>query len=266
MMKLPIISIIGPGRLGNALKSALSKAGYEVARVFGKDESFSGFGDLIFITTPDSEIRKVASQIVASEQNLNEKVIVHCSGVLASSVLDELRREGANIACFHPLMAVSPETESFQNIYFDIEGDETVIPLLEELAKTIGAKSIRVSPKEKELLHVSAVLASNYLVTLADLSLRISASANIPERTLMDAFLPLMNSSLGNLSKLSPTEALTGPIARGDIQTVQKHLKLLENKPELLEIYKKLGLLTLELISNDLKDNTIKFRLYDILK
>ncbi len=266
MKELPTISIIGPGRLGKALKSALGKAGYEVNLVYGKDDSISGLGDLIFITTPDSEIRKVASKIASSDLNLDGKMFAHCSGALASSILEELQKEGAHIACFHPLMAVSPKTESFQDIYFDIEGDESVLKLLEELAQNVGAESIRVSPKEKELLHISAVMASNYLVTLADLSLRISASANIPERILMDAFLPLMSSSLENLGNQSPTDALTGPIARGDIQTVQKHLKLLENKPELLEMYKKLGLLTLELISNDLKDSTIKFRLYDLLK
>lgn len=265
-MKLLTISIIGPGRLGNALRTALFKAGYQIGQIYGKTDSLTEFNDITFITTPDSEIRKVASSIASSGKELMGKVFVHCSGAFASSILEELKAKGAGTACFHPLMAVSPETESFKGIYFDIEGEESVLPLLEELAGKIGAKSIRVSPKEKELLHVSAVMASNYLVTLADLSLRISASENIPERTLLDAFLPLMSSSLENLGKLSPTEALTGPIARGDIQTVQEHIKLLQNKPELLEMYKKFGLLTLELISNDLKDSTIKFRLYDLLK
>ncbi|MBO6524522.1 MAG: DUF2520 domain-containing protein [Balneolaceae bacterium] len=265
-MRFPTVSIIGPGRLGSALKSAFLKAGYDVNHVYERGDTFSGFADLILVTTPDSEVRKVSSKIASSGQELNGKVFIHCSGAFASSILQELKDRGARTACFHPLMSVSPETVSFKNIYFDIEGDESVLPLLEEMAKNIGAKSIRVSPKEKELLHVSAVMASNYMVTLADLSLRISVSANIPERTLMDAFLPLMRSSLENLERLNPTEALTGPIARGDIQTIQKHVKLLQNNPEMLEMYKKLGLLTLELISSDLKDSTIKFRLYDLLK
>lgn len=265
-MNKPSISIIGPGRLGNTLSVVFENSGYSVEHMYAKGEKIEALSDYTFITTPDSEIVKVVSELALSFQSLQGKQIFHCSGTLSYSILNELSKLGAVTACFHPLQAVTSRTSSFAETYFDLEGEEEALDTLEKLVKDLGAKSMRVNSKEKELLHLSAVMASNYLVTLMDVALQVSGESNISQRTLMDALLPLMKSSLENLNKLSPSEALTGPIARGDIQTVQKHIKLLENEVDLLNMYKKLGLLTLELIGNDLKDNTIKFRLYDALK
>ena len=264
-MEPQTINIIGPGRLGTALESVFSDMGYEVS-LLGKEYGKHNFNGITFLTVPDGEIPGASKKLASSEASFSGKIVVHCSGVFSSEILHELAEKGALTACFHPLRAVGPDTHSFKGIFFDLEGQEEAVSQLENLAEKIGAKSIRVSSEEKELLHISAVMVSNYTVTLADLALRISANNKASERELLDALLPLMNSSFENLDRLSPAEALTGPIARGDIQTVQKHLKLLQNKPELLSIYKHLGLLTLELITDNLKDHTIKFRLYDLLK
>ena len=265
-MKHKKVTIFGLGRLGKALSIALKDAGFEIANSYQKNEPLGELGSLIFITTPDSQIKQIANKLLSANIELKDKLILHCSGVLPSEVLNELSNKGAEVGCFHPLQSITEKTTSFKNIYFDIEGDITILQELEELAITLGANTIRVTKKQKELLHISAVVVSNYLVTLADLALQISGSLEIPQRTLLDALLPLMTSTLDNLSELSTTEALTGPISRGDIQTVQKHIKLLENEDNLLELYKKLGVQTLELIGSDLNDNTIKFRLYDVLK
>ncbi|MEQ9310391.1 MAG: DUF2520 domain-containing protein [Balneolaceae bacterium] len=265
-MKNPTSTIIGNGRLGGALSRALNEAGYKVMEVYDKGESIKNLGDWIFIATPDSEISKVVSDLTFKFKNLDGKNIFHSSGTISYSILEELQKLGAETACFHPLQAITNKTDSFKGIYFDLEGDEEAVSTLERLAENLGAKSIRVTPKEKELLHISAVMASNYLVTLADMAIQVSGASGIPQRTLVDALLPLMESSLKNLTELTPSEALTGPISRGDVQTIQKHIKLLENEDDLLVLYKKLGLQTLELIGKDLKDNTIKFRLYDVLK
>lgn len=266
MLKHQTIHIIGYGRLGKLMFKSLKSVGYSDLNIVNKDEKLPSSSQIIIICTPDSVINKVSGQLSKSINNCKNITAVHCSGILQSDSLESLRSKGARVASFHPLMSISSESRSFQNIYFDIEGDDSVLPELEVLAQNLGAKSMRVTPVEKQLLHVSAVMASNYLLTLADMAIQVSGASNLPQRTLMDALLPLMESSLKNLKELSPTEALTGPISRGDVQTVQKHIKLLENEDELLNMYKKLGLLTLELIGKDLKDNTIKFRLYDVLK
>lgn len=266
MMTKPTISIIGNGRVGKALALSFENSGYSIAHRYGKGDDITDLTEIVFITTPDSEISKVVSTLISTIDHFDQTLIVHCSGTIPSSALIELKKIGADIACFHPLQAITSKTDSFDGIYFDIEGDEKSISILEKMADDLGAKSIKIDPKGKELLHLSAVIASNYLVTLTDIALQVSGSTNIPQRTLIDALLPLMNSSLQNLKELNPPDALTGPIARGDVQTVQKHITLLEKEEELLNVYKKLGLLTLELIGNDLSDNTIKFRLYDVLK
>ncbi len=264
-MNIEKITIIGPGRLGTALHSVFQNAGYAVS-VLGKNLEAHAFEGITFLTVPDREIIGVSKKLATSGISFDEKVVAHCSGVLSSEILNSLAEKGALTACFHPLKAVSATTRSFKGTFFDLEGREEAVIHLEHLVQKIGAKSIRVTPEEKMLLHISAVMASNYTVTLSDLALRISANNKISERELLDALLPLMESSIENLQELNPAEALTGPISRGDIQTVQKHLKLLQDKPDLLSIYKHLGLLTLELITDDLKDHTIKFRLYDLLK
>lgn len=265
-MNKPKITIIGVGRAGRAFSVALREGGLEVSHMYGRGDRIVHLSELVFITVPDSEIRKVSLELAEQFEDLSGKTFVHCSGILPSAILNELEKKKGAIGCFHPLQSITLKTISFKGIYFDIEGEEAVQNQLAEIAAVLGAKSIKVSQKEKEMLHISAVIASNYLVTLSDLAFRASEATNIPQRTLTDALLPLMKSSLQNLEQLSPTEALTGPIARGDIQTVQKHLKLLGKDEELLSIYKKLGLLTLELIGSGIKDNTIKFRLYDLLK
>lgn len=265
-MNKPSITIIGTGRVGKAFSIALRESGFEVSQMYGNGDKINSLSELVLITVPDSEIKKVSISLADDFEDLSGKTFVHCSGTLPSKILSDLENKGAMTGCFHPLQSVSPNTVSFKGIYFDIEGEEEVQNQLVEIASALGAKWLKVSPKEKEMLHISAVIASNYLVTLSDLAFRASESTGISQRTLTDALLPLMKSSLENLEHLKPSEALTGPIARGDIQTVQKHLKLLENDEELLSIYKKLGLLTLELLDSDIKDNTIKFRLYDVLK
>ncbi|RNC85534.1 MAG: DUF2520 domain-containing protein [Balneola sp.] len=264
-MEIKNITIIGPGRLGTAFQVVFSEVGF-VVKMIDKTTDRQEVGDVTFITVPDGSIHEVSKKLASGGSSFSGKIVAHCSGAYSSQILDNLAEQGALTACFHPLKAVSKTTRSFKASFFDLEGSEEAIVHLEDIVKKIGAQSIRVSPEEKELLHVSAVMASNYTVTLADLALRISSSNNISERELLDALLPLMGSSIENLSGLNPAEALTGPIARGDIQTVQKHLLLLQDKPDLLAIYKHLGLLTLELITDEVTEHTIKFRLYDLLK
>jgi predicted short-subunit dehydrogenase-like oxidoreductase (DUF2520 family) len=125
--------------------------------------------------------------------------------------------------------------------WFDIEGDNEALSALEGLAKDLEAKTFRVKAEAKPLLHASAVVASNYLVVLGDMVARISAEANIPESTALKALKPLMENTLDNITGLGVTEALTGPIARGDVETVKQHLQSLNNVPEILFLYKTLG-------------------------
>lgn len=105
----------------------------------------------------------------------------------------------------------------------------------------MGAKALQISPEAKPLLHAAAVVASNYIVVLADLVTKIAPEAEISESVALQALTPLMQNTLQNINELGVTDALTGPIARGDIETIRTHLSLLKEKPELLSLYKTLG-------------------------
>ena len=267
-MPKPTFTIIGYGRAGQAFEKALKTAGYTIASVYKTEQDLGNLnviGEMVMITTPDSVIQETAEFIASGANSVEGKCFVHCSGTLPSSVLQSLKDKGAEIACFHPIQAITPETDSFKGSWFDIEGDESALKHLKKLATYFEAETLVVSPEDKEMLHVAAVMASNYMVTLSSLAASVSTGSNLNKSEVLKALLPLMNSTLSNLEKLSPEEALTGPIARGDIETVRKHVKFLKNKGELLSIYKKLGVLTLELVNPEVVEEPVVSELRKLL-
>ncbi len=261
-MEKPRITIIGLGNVGSALLNVLTTSGYEVLSVFNRSEidpeliknfpdTYFGkglpaketkTGELIFLTVSDDAIESIATSLSQRFTDLVNKSVIHCSGAYASEVLSPLSKAGASIASFHPMKAITPETTSFENTWFDVEGDESAILSLKKLADAIKAHVFRVEPKAKPLLHASAVVASNYLVVLAELVSKISALGDVPAETALLAITPLMENTLQNVKDMGVTNALTGPIARGDLKTVKQHIDSLENAPELLSLYKTLGI------------------------
>lgn len=261
-MKNTRVSIIGLGQVGMALLNALSECKIEVVSVFnrseiepsvidefpnsyfkqGVPELSDPLGDLIFLAVSDDSIKQVSKQISDVLTPTGNKNVIHCSGTHSSEILAHLKKKGVNIASFHPIKAVTKNTVSFEGIWFDMEGDKELLGILEQLAENLGAFSLRVEPEAKPFLHASAVVASNYLVVLADLVSKISAQGNIPGETAIKALAPLMENTLSNIYELGVTHALTGPIAREDVQTIQKHLQSLDSAPHLQVLYKTLGL------------------------
>ena len=256
------ITIIGLGNVGTALLKVLTGKGYSIKSVYnrseidpdlikkypdiifqkGLPESSEEVGGLIFLTVSDDAIPSVAQNLSDHFRSFEGKQVVHCSGTYSSKVLHLLKKKGASVASFHPMKAITPNTASFEDVWFDLEGDEDVLADLENLTDQLKAHSFRVEPDAKPLLHASAVVASNYLVVLAELVSKISALGNIREETALKAITPLMQNTLQNIEELGVTEALTGPIARGDLKTVKLHLENLDKAPELLSLYKTLGI------------------------
>lgn len=245
-----------------ALLNALSECKIEVISVFNRSEiepsvidefpnSFfkkglpeqdDPIGDLIILAVSDDSIELVSKQISAVLIPTENKNVIHCSGTHSSEILAHLKKKGVKTASFHPIKAITKNTVSFKGIWFDMEGDKELLSILEQLTEKLGAFSFRVEPEAKPFLHASAVVASNYLVVLADLVSRISAQGNIPEETAIKALAPLMENTLSNINELGVTDALTGPIAREDVQTIEKHLQSLDSAPKLQVLYKTLGL------------------------
>lgn len=261
-MKSSRITIIGFGNVGKALFYQLSEHGFNITSVFNRSEisydfriKFSGvnfqkeiphssdkIGTHIFITVSDDVLEIVSKELAARISDFSGKYVFHCSGNHTSSILQPLKEKGAKIASFHPIKAVTPKTSSFKNTWFDMEGDEEALKFLSKLANAMGAKSFPINPESKPFLHVAAVVASNYLVVLAEAVSKISKAGGIPEEEALKSIIPLMENTLQNIEELGPMNALTGPVSRGDINTVKQHLQILQNRPDLISLYKVLGL------------------------
>lgn len=262
-MKIPDVTIIGTGRLGQVLTKRLAEKEIAVKSVFNRTEkkarklsgelniSLSGafptikkeLGHLIFFTVPDDLIEDAAEQLAQIDSDFSEFTFVHCSGNESATVLQPLREKGGVIASFHPLQSFTDKagTSDFENIFFSMQGDRKAFRILMPLAHKIGAHAFEVSEEQKSQLHIAAVIASNYLVSLMNTSLEAASLGGLSEKQVQKALFPLIRQTLHNTSKQTIGEALTGPIARGDIKTLEKHLKYLDSRPRLQKIYALLG-------------------------
>lgn len=268
-MSQPDVTIIGTGSLGSALAKALFDNSYTITSLFNRrlrkaesvarevgatyysefPESSQELGSLIFLTVQDSEIEHSADNLSRISHDFSGITVVHCSGSKEASVLAPLKRRGARIAAFHPLQTFTSGsgTQDFRNIYFDVEADDVTYHRLRNLADHLGGRTMRISASAKPYLHAAAVVSSNYLVTLLDISGKIAALGGIDKQEAMEAMLPLVRTTLQNMESKRAAEALTGPIRRGDIETVRLHLELLKSDEDLLDTYRNLGLETLQL-------------------
>lgn len=265
-MQKPSVTIIGLGKAGKAFLRILTENGYRIHSVFSRNPvslTLKGqyphslfkkglptavqTGDLIIIAVSDDAIAEVTEQLSAQDSDWSGKKIVHLSGAMPADVLHPMKEKGATVASFHPMKSLTAQTADFKGCYFDMDGDENLIALLQEIALNLEAKVIRVKPEEKAFLHASAVTASNYLVVLSDYMAKIAAKAGLSEKDAVAAFTPLMYSTIQNINELGITDALTGPVVRGDVQTVKQHLQSLQKYPELASFYKKMAVDALQI-------------------
>ncbi len=256
------VGFIGAGKVGTALAVLLNRKGYTVAAAYDHTQSaaerlkslvsscyvmdssqhVADAAELIFITTPDGAIESVAFQI---KWALGKNVI-HCSGADSTAILDKAHKDGASVGVFHPLQTFAGITQSIENIpgtTFAIEAEEPLLTILKEMALSLGGSWIQLNAEDKAAYHAAAVFASNYLVSLVKMATDLWQTFSIPPDQAVKALLPLMHGTLYNIETIGLPQCLTGPIARGDIGTIHKHLNEISQKtPELLSSYRELGL------------------------
>ena len=268
--------IIGAGIVGTALAVRLDAAGHECIGVHTRSRhSYERFRsylkvdhltleelvpavDILFITTQDGVIRSIAEKLSENELIKSGQVWIHCSGSLPSEVLRV--KESLPVGCLslHPLQAFASVEEALTILtgtHFGIEGDNE--ELGEGIVKDLGGIPHKILAEKKTLYHAGAVVASNYLVVLASLAVELFAEAGIQGSEALDSLLPLMRGTLHNLERVGLPKALTGPIARGDVQVVQGHLDHLP--PKLVEIYQSLGSKALELGENKMTQQGLSY-------
>jgi len=261
------IGFIGAGTVGTALAVSLSQKGNRViavssrtlssaqrlaqlisnCQVYPAAQGVADAAELVFITTPDDVIAKVASEIKWHK----EQDVLHCSGAHSIDILEPAKRLGANVGSFHPLQTFAGVNEAIKNLpgsTFALEAEEPLLSRLKELASILNGKWVELRPGDKVLYHASAVFVSNYLVTLVKLALDLWQGFGVPGEEATKALLPLLKGTVNNIENIGLPNCLTGPIARGDLSTISKHLNALKSKsPSLFTTYQDLGLQTISI-------------------
>jgi predicted short-subunit dehydrogenase-like oxidoreductase (DUF2520 family) len=268
------IGIVGVGKVGTAIGILLAEAGYtihfisstnaeklshaveEMKKASGGKESISSTDplphakevDILFITTPDRVIGDVAKDTVERGGIREGQLVVHMSGSLTSDVLSPVRGVGAYAASLHPLQSFADYIQAQKNIpgsIFCLEGDPETKSALKEIITVLKGKEVEVPKEEKPLYHAGAVVASNYLVSLIWAALMMYEIIGLDNESAITALMPLIEGTLKNIRALGAPRALTGPIARGDVETIKDHLEAIGKKaPHLMDFYRVMGDLT----------------------
>ena len=263
----PTIGIIGAGVTGTALADRLHQQGYRVTAVNSRTlasaqrlassitgcaicstpQQVADLAQAVFITTPDDRIADIAAAV-----NWHScQYVIHCSGVHSTDILEPAHKFGAFTCCLHPLQTFASIEEAIHNMHgstFALEGDPEALAVAEEMAVALQGTIIRLKASDKILYHAAAVTLSNYLVTLMKTAADLWQSFGVKQEDAVRAMLPLLKGTVNNIERVGIPGCLTGPIARGDIGTVQKHLQALEkDNPGALDTYRTLGLQTISI-------------------
>jgi len=258
------VSIIGTGRLGTSLAHALAKKGFRIRtladkslkaarqslKIVGRGKATARWlraaddADIIFLCLPDEELHQAVAALARERRDWQGKYVFHTSGITSSSVLRPVKRQGAQVASFHPVQSFpSKETapEHFKNIYFGIEGDSQALAIAKKIIDRLGGKPLPIKPEGKPVYHAACSMASNLFIPLFDLACELLQAAGIRGQKAADVLIPLVEGTLQNVKHFDGKKALTGPIARGDAWTLQHHLGALQKFPAAREAYRVLG-------------------------
>ncbi|MBO8159750.1 Rossmann-like and DUF2520 domain-containing protein [Thermosyntropha sp.] len=262
------IGIIGAGVVGTAVGVVLSEKGYEVTGVYDikpeatwqlaertgcitltSPEEVSRLSDVLFITTSDSAIKGVVDRLADSRAFYEEQIVLHMSGAQSSEILDRAKVFGSRVLSVHPIQSfASPDRaiEILPGSVFSIEGDKDAYDVAVDIVEAMHGEYFFISREAKPLYHAGACVVSNYLVTLVDFGVKLLETTGIPKNMAVKALMPLINGTVNNIEKIGIPKALTGPIARGDVSTVLRHLSCMEEAlpSELMKLYSLLGMFT----------------------
>ena len=190
--------------------------------------------DIWMITCPDDLIESVGNKIIQSGRLQPGNIIFHCSGAISSKIFQIPKLADISVASVHPIHSFSDprsSLESFSGTPCAIEGDPKATKVLDDLFQSIGADLFSINSESKSLYHASTVMACNYLVSLLELSKMMLSQAGVDHKNHSNPLKGLIEQTLGNYLTGDAQTALTGPISRGDVDTIASHLTALENAP-----------------------------------
>ena len=258
------IGFIGIGVLGKGLALSLASRGYSVVaaysrslssawwlgdrlpecRVYSSAQDLADNCDLVFITTPDSVIEDVASALSWRPG----QGAVHCCGASSTEILLPVSRQGGVCGAFHPFQTFAsledPESAAARltGVSFAVAGEGWLRPYLLDMARNLGGRPVPIDDADRPLYHASAVLACGYLTALLQGAVSLWAAMGFTPEEAMDALYPLAKTTLDNALRMGTAASVTGPVVRGDTQTMQAHLKELSRQvPAVVPLYQALA-------------------------
>lgn len=264
MRKMRIV-LIGPGSLGQSVTRLLQEAGHDIRAVIGRDRErtrmaarFIGSpesattdlaaverGDIVLLALPDDLLAPMGERLRREGHLTRDALLIHFSGIHPAAILLDERTPSVRALSIHPLQTFADAViglRSLPGTPCAVQGEESLLPLGEQLVRDFGGIPFRLDGKQKPLYHAAACVASNYMVTLVSVAGEIMAACGFDEKEAFHLLTPLLRGTGKNLAALGPEKALTGPIARGDVRTVALHLKALQGlSAELQEIYRVMG-------------------------
>lgn len=260
----PKISFIGAGVVGSTLATALHLKGYKVLSIVDRNGSsalalaktvkcdkvgvvcadISPQTEILFLTVNDDEIKKISTDLSRLKKpSVKNMLILHCSGVHTTQVLDPLKKKGALVGTMHPIQTfpqhqkLSKHLAHINGIYYGIETAAGTIRKVEKIVIDAGGRPIVIPKELKPLYHAACVFASNYMTMFLNTIWEMSRKLNL-QMSWTEVFGPLMTTTMENAIKTSPASALTGPIVRGDFRTIGLHLEALaRHAPQFLPLY-----------------------------
>ena len=269
------LNIIGSGRVGRACGRMWARARvFEIQDVLTRSQAsaaeavkFIGAGravghlrdmrpaDVWMIATRDDAIAPSCATLAATGKITPDDIVFHVSGATPSTALRAAREQGALTASVHPIKTFTdPElaVQTFGGTYCSAEGDAEALQALRPAFERIGAKVFDIAPDLKPVYHAGGVFSCNYLAALIEAALRAHERAGIPRAASLQALEPMVRETVDAIFGKGPARALTGPISRGDVATVERQLAAIEGwDPAMAGLYRGLGLIAVSLAVQD---------------
>jgi predicted short-subunit dehydrogenase-like oxidoreductase (DUF2520 family) len=255
----PTIAVVGAGNLASALAVALHRAGYVIDSVISRDARPSlkhahylaknvmsrtvlvgeatTSADIVWLCVPDAAISGVA-QLLASNNDWKGRIVLHSSGALTSDELSSPRRCGAAVASVHPLMTfVKGSKPSLAGVPFAVEGDPKAVRMARRIVRDLGGQAFWIRKQDKVAYHAWGTFASPLLTALLATSERVASAAGVPAGVARKRMLPIIAQTIVNYAAAGAAAGFSGPIVRGDVEVVRRHLQALRAVPEARDVY-----------------------------
>ncbi|MFN3821196.1 MAG: Rossmann-like and DUF2520 domain-containing protein [bacterium] len=229
---------------------------------------------ILILTLRDRELESVCSQLITHWGESTRKegwgkglVVAHTAGALSAEVLSTIKPWGVYIMSWHPLQTFTGEEgpEILNGITVGIDGDPEAVKLGEEIAKRLGAIPFPINPQYRALYHLGAVFACNFMAALIGESIYLLKQAGIEESIAQTMLQPLLMRTVHNLLTKGLPQGITGPLRRGDLPTIERHLEILTNHPRSLSLYVVLSEVLQSYLPSSSDQEAIKRRLKDAL-